>query len=182
MSQLSQLAHQRVPLVKRCFPLGSIPCQRANSRRRWSVLSPMSPRSGDPSFGGHCCPGVSKLIPADGDSSSSRSGSTLPSLLSKLTHTFGGISGLGERRMQYCTVLTGVTVTCAASRLRLSTYRLMAASSSSGRNPLSPSINSIVFCQGLSLAGIEIASFNAFTSDHKLAVNYSGVGGSERGP
>ena len=28
-------------------PPGSIPCQRANSRRRWFVLSLMSPRSGD---------------------------------------------------------------------------------------------------------------------------------------
>ena len=37
----------RVLWVKKCFPLGSIPCQRANSRQRWFVLSPTSPRSGD---------------------------------------------------------------------------------------------------------------------------------------
>ena len=32
---------------EKCLPLGSIPCQRANSRQRWFVLSPTSPRSGD---------------------------------------------------------------------------------------------------------------------------------------
>ena len=62
-------------------------------------------------------------------------------------------------------VSTGVTVTCAcaASRLHFSTYRLITANSSSGSSPFSPSTNSIVFCQGLIRAGIEIAFFNAFT-------------------
>ena len=36
------------------------------------------PVSHVPSFGGHCCPGVSRPVPADGDSSSSSSGSILP--------------------------------------------------------------------------------------------------------
>ena len=78
-------------------------------------------------IGRHCCLGVSKPVPADGNSSSSCSGSTLPSLLSKLKHTSGGISGSSEQGIQCCAVLTGVTVTCAASRPRLSTYRLIAA-------------------------------------------------------
>ena len=93
-----------------------------------------------PSFGGHYCPGVSRPVPADGDSSSPRSGSILPSLLSNLKHTSDGMSGLGGQVLQCCTVLTGVTVTCvyAASRLRFSTYRLITASSSSGSFPFSP--------------------------------------------
>ena len=37
-----------------------------------------------PSFRGHCCPGVSRPVPADGGSSSPRSGSILPSLFSKI--------------------------------------------------------------------------------------------------
>ena len=63
-SQLSRLAYQRVPLIKRClqmlsyfcwwprvpwgkkcFPLDLNPRSRSRSRRRWFVLSPMSPRS-----------------------------------------------------------------------------------------------------------------------------------------
>ena len=38
------------------------------------------PVSHVPSFGGHCFPGVSRPVPADGGSSSSSSGSILPSL------------------------------------------------------------------------------------------------------
>ena len=113
------------------------------------------PWSHVPSFGGHCCPGVSRPVPADGDSSSPRSGSILPLLLFNLIHTSDGMSGLGERGLQCCTVSSGVTVTyaCVASRLRFSTYRLITASSSSGSFPLSPSTKCIVFCQGLFSAG-----------------------------
>ena len=70
-----------------------------------------------PSFGGHCCPGVSRPVPADGDSSSPRPGSILPLLLFNLIHTSDGMSGLGERGLQYCTVSSGVAVTyaCVAS-------------------------------------------------------------------
>ena len=39
------------------------------------------------SFGGHCCPGVSRPVPADDDLSSPRAGSILPSLFSNLTYT-----------------------------------------------------------------------------------------------
>ena len=140
------------------------------------------PFSHVPSFGGHCCPGVSRPIPVDGGSSSSRSGSILPSLVSKLTHTSGDGSGVCGLGLQYCTVSTGVTVICAASRVRFSPYRLITASSSSGSFPLSPSTNYIVFCQGLVRAGIEIAFFKAFTLHHKSAANSPEVGGSERGP
>ena len=100
-------------------------------------------------FGGHCCPGVSRPVPADGDSRSPRSGSTLASLFSNLTHTLDEGSGSsGQGLKQCCTVSTGVTVTFAfaASRVRFSTYRLITASSSSGSFPLSPSTKSIVFC------------------------------------
>ena len=87
------------------------------------------PVSHVPSFGGHCCPGVSRPVPADGVSSSPRSGFILPSLFSTFKHTScdgSGVCGLG---LQYCTVSTGVTVTCgcAASRLRFSTSRLSMA-------------------------------------------------------
>ena len=122
------------------------------------------PWSHVPSFGGHCCPGVSRPVPADGDSSSPRSGSILPLLLFNSIYTSDGMSGLGEHGLQCCTVSSDVTVTCAyvASRLRFSTYRLTTVSSSSGYFPLSPSTKSIVFCQGLfsaGSAGIETAFF-----------------------
>ena len=140
------------------------------------------PVSHVPSFEQTCCPGVLRLVPADGGSSSPRYGSILSSSFSKLVHTSGRISGLSNRGMQCSTVRTGVTVTCAASRLRLSTYRLITASSSPGSFLWGPLTNYIVFCQGLVLAGIEIASFEAFISHHISAANSSGVGGSERGP
>ena len=138
------------------------------------------PWSHVPSFGGHCCPGVSRPVPADGDSSSSSSGPILPSVFSNLTYALDEGSGSSRQGPQCCTVSTGVTVTraWAASRLRFYTYRLITTSSSSGSFPFSPSTKSIVFCQGLvtvSSAGIEIAPFKAFTSDHKLWVNCSGV-------
>ena len=126
-----------------------------------------------PSFGGPCCPGVLRPVPADDDlSSSSISGSILPSMISKITHASGDGLGSGEQGLQYCTVSTCVTVicTCGASRLRFSTYRLITAYSSSGSFPFNPSTKSIVFYQGLvivSSAVIEIAALNAFTSDHK---------------
>ena len=53
-----------------------------------------------PSFGGPCCPGVLRPVPADGDSSSSSSGSILPSLFSKLTYALDG-SGSGEQGLEY---------------------------------------------------------------------------------
>ena len=133
------------------------------------------PVSHIPSFGGHCCPGVSRPVPADGDSSSPRYGSILPSLFSNLTHTLDEGSGSsGQGVQQCCTVSTDVTVTCAcaASRLRFSTYRLITANFSSGSFPFSPSTKSIVFCQGLVTvfsAGIEIASFNFCNSSRRLA-------------
>ena len=79
------------------------------------------------SFGGHSCPGVSRPVPADGDSGSSSSGPILPSVFSNLTYTLDVISGLGEQGLQCCTVSTGVTVTCAyaSSRLRFFTYSLI---------------------------------------------------------
>ena len=152
------------------------------------------PFSHVPSFGGHCCPGVSKPVPADGGSSSSRSGSILPSLFSKIAHTSSGTSGLGERGIQSYTVLTGVTVICAASRLRFSTSRLSIANSSSVMFAVNCPIASVeftvpcpmslvkLFARGLNLfpSVIEIAYFNAFSSDHRLWVNCSGVRGSGR--
>ena len=62
------------------------------------------PWSHIPSFGGHYCPGVSRPVPADGDSSFFSSGPILPSLLSNLKHTSDGMSGLGGQRLQCCTV------------------------------------------------------------------------------
>ena len=57
------------------------------------------PVSHVPSFGGHRCPGVSRLVPADGDSSSFSSGSILPSLLSNLIHASGSdFAGRHRRR------------------------------------------------------------------------------------
>ena len=47
------------------------------------------PVSRIPSFGGHCCPGVLKPVPADDDLSFSHSGSSLPSFF-KLKHTPDG--------------------------------------------------------------------------------------------
>ena len=51
------------------------------------------PWSHVPSFGGHCCPGVSRPVPADDDLSSPHSGSILPSPLSNVKHTSDGMSG-----------------------------------------------------------------------------------------
>ena len=136
------------------------------------------PVSHVPSFGGHCCPGVPRPVPADGDSSSPRSGSILPSLFSKLKHTSSEGSGVCGLGLQYCTVSTDVTVTCAASRPRFSTSRLSMASSSSLTLPCSIAlIKLLTFC-----LGIKIASFNAFTSHHRSAAYSSGVGGSEQVP
>ena len=136
------------------------------------------PVSHVPSFWGHCCPGVSRSVPADGGSSSPRSGSILPSLFSSSKHTSGGISGLSGQGLQCCTVSTGVTVTCASSRPRFSTSRLSMSNSSSLTLPCSIELlRLLTFC-----LGIEIAFFNSFTLHHKSAAYSSGVGGSERGP
>ena len=146
------------------------------------------PVSHVPSFGGHCYLGVLRPVPSDDDSSSPRSGSILPSLFSNLTHTSGEGSGVCGLGLQYCTVSTGVTVTCAcaASRLRFSSSRYRTANSSSLTFLCSSALTkSIVFCQGLVpvvSAGIEIAFFNFCNSDLKLAVYCRGVGGSEQGP
>ena len=143
------------------------------------------PVSHIPSFGGHCCPGVSRPVPADGDSSSSSSGPILPSVFPNLTYTLDEGSGSSGQGLQHCTVSIGVTIpcACAASRFRFSTYRLITASSSSVSFPLSPATESIVFCQGLvtvSSAGVEIAFSNFYKSDLKQAVYCSGVSRSER--
>ena len=144
------------------------------------------PFSHIPSFGEHCCPGVSIPVPADGGSSLSRSGSILPSLIFFIhTRTPDDGSGVCGRGFQYCTVSTGATVTCAASRPRLSTIRLIMAKTSSLTS--SRSVFRIRFLfhscrKEPSLTGVEMAAFNAFTSDHKLAANSSSVCGSERGP
>ncbi|CAN0478136.1 unnamed protein product, partial [Ascophyllum nodosum] len=67
-----------------------------------------------PSFGGHCCPGVSRSVPADDDLSLSRYVFIQPSSFSSIfTCTSDGISGLSGRGRQCFAVLTGVTVTCA---------------------------------------------------------------------
>ena len=132
-------------------------------------LAVVRPCSHIPSFGGHSCPGVLRPVPADGDLSSSSSGSILPSLFSILTHTSGDGSGAGGQGLECCTVSTCVTVTCTcgASRLRLSTYSLILANSK-----FESSSSSESFCQGLVtvfLAGIEIASFNVFNSSLRPA-------------
>ena len=127
-----------------------------------------------PSYGGHCCPGVSRLVPADDDLSSS---SSILSSFSKLKYTTDGGSGVCEMGLQCCTVPSHVTaVTCAASRSRFSTSRLRTAYSSSLNLPCSIALMSLLTFW----RGIEIVSFNAFTSDYKLAAYSSGVGGSER--
>ena len=136
------------------------------------------PWSHVPLFGGHCCPGVSRPVPADDDLSSPRSGSILPSSLSNLTHTLGEGSGVCVQGLQCCTVSTGVTVTCACavSRLRFSTSRFSAANSSSPTLPSSISLMRLLtFC-----LGIEIACFNFCNSDRRLTLNSWGVGGSKR--
>ena len=74
-------------------------------------LAVVRPYSHTPSFGGHCCPGVLRPVRADCDSRSSSSGSILPSLFSKLTHTSGDGSGSSGQGLEYYTVSTGVTVT-----------------------------------------------------------------------
>ena len=103
-----------------------------------------------PSFGGHCCPGVSGPVPAEGGSSLPRSGFIFPSLFSKLTHTSDDDSGVCVLGLQYCTVSTGVTVTCVASRPRFSTSRLSTASSSSLTLPCSTAfIRLLTFCLGI---------------------------------
>ena len=71
------------------------PLVRSHANEQIAV-SDGRPFSHVPSFGGHFCPGVSRPVPADGGSRSFSSGSILPSLLSKLTHTSGGISGLSD--------------------------------------------------------------------------------------
>ena len=95
------------------------------------------PVSHIPSVAGHCCSGVSRPVPAGDDLSSSSSWPILPSLFSNLTYVSSGGSGVCEMGLQYCTVSTRVTVicACASSRLRLSAYRLITASSSSGSLP-----------------------------------------------
>ena len=155
-----------------CFPrFGPTPAVKKPS----AVVRPVSHV---PSFGGHCCPGVSKPVPVDGGSSSPCSGSILPSLFSKLTHTSGDGSGVCGLKLQYCTVSTGVTVTCAASRPRFSTSRLSMANSASLTLPCSIAlVRLLTFC-----LGIKIASFESYKSDHKSAAYSSRVGGSERGP
>ena len=89
------------------------------------------PVSHVPSFGGHCCPGVSRPVPADDDSNSFSSGSILPSLFSNSKHTSGDGSGVCGLGLQYSKVATGVIVTCAASRPHFSTSRFSTANSSS---------------------------------------------------
>ena len=62
----------RVPtrsVGEKCLPPDSIPYQRANSRWRWFVLSPMSPRTGDTAarvFQDPCQPIVNRAPSAPG--------------------------------------------------------------------------------------------------------------------
>ena len=114
-------------------------------------------------YGGHCCPGVSRPVTAD-DSSFSYSGPISSSLFPKVKYTTDGGSGLGEMGLQCCTVSSRViAVTYAASRSRFSTSRLMVAYFSAVN--LSIALKSLLTFW----RGIEIASLNAFTSDHKPA-------------
>ena len=123
------------------------------------------PVSHIPSVGGHCCPGVTRPVPADDDLSSSSSRPILPSLFSNLTYACDGGSGVCEMGLQYCTVSTRVTVICAASRTRFSTSRLRLANSSSLNLSCSIALmRFLTFC-----LGIVIASFNAFASGHNPA-------------
>ena len=100
-------------------------------------LAVIRPVSHTPSFGGHCCPGVSRPVPADDDSSFSNSGPISSSSFSKLKCIPDGGSEVCEMGLQCYMVSTGVTVicACASSQLRLSTYRLIPGSSSSGSLP-----------------------------------------------
>ena len=57
-----------------------------------------------PSFGGHCCPGVPRPVPADGGSSLPLSESILPSLFSNLTFTSCKVrefAGWGHSTVRY---------------------------------------------------------------------------------
>ena len=102
---------------------------------------------------------------------------------SNLTHTSDDISELHDRGLQGSAVSIDATVTCAALRPRLSTNYFIPANSSSVKLIVLCPI-SLIKCLALwldpSLPDNESASFNSFRSDHKLAVNCSGVGGSGR--
>ena len=74
------------------------------SKKPSAMVCPFSHVS---SFGGHCCPGVSRPVPADSDWRSFSSRSILPSLFFNLTHTSGEGSGVWGLGLQYCTVSTG---------------------------------------------------------------------------
>ena len=148
--------------MKRCLPPDSNPCQRANSRRRWFVRSP---RSGDIAVR------ISRPVPANGGSSSVGSGFILPSssFSSKLTHIW----------RYFESKRAGATVLCCVSRCNSCVRRIPV---SILHEPFEHvefvfahftlfncANNILTFC-----LGIEVASFNAFTSDHKLWVNSSG--------
>ena len=75
-------------IVKKKFPPGFE--STAVVKKQAAVVRPVSHV---PSFGGHYCPGVSRPVPADGDSSSSSSGPILPSAFSNSTYTLGDGSG-----------------------------------------------------------------------------------------
>ena len=167
------------------------------SKQPSAVARPVSP------FRGHCCPGISRPVPADGDSSSVGTGFILPSsffsvpsfffFMSTRTHASSHISGVGERGLRYCAVSAGATVACAASGPHLSTNRLSMANSVSVRSAVLCPIASVKFTVLCPISLIKLlarwlnpsftggidASFNAFKSDHKLAANCSGVRESE---
>ena len=113
-----------ISVTKRVFPTKFEPTPAG--KQPLAVVRPASP------FGRHCCPGISKPVPADGNSSWSGSGSILPSTsFSKLTHTSDDISELRDRGLQGSAVSIDAIVTCAASRPRLSTNCLILVNSSS---------------------------------------------------
>ena len=117
------------------------------------------------------------------------------SSISTQTRTSDDVSGVVERGLRYCAVSTGATVTCAASRSRFSTNRLSMTKSTYVKFAVLCPIASVKFTVPCPISlikllarwlnqsltgGIEIASFNAFSSDHRLWVNCSGVRGTER--
>ena len=182
------------------FSLGK-PITSSSREKMFPPKFELTPTSKQPStvvrpisqFGRHCCPGVSKPVPAggdlsrpvpvDGDSRCPGSGSILPWVFPSIqTCTSNNISEQLDRGLQGWTVSIGVTTTCAAARPLLSMImRSSLANSSSVRLTVPYSSSPKKFSTlwfDLSFSDIKISFINAFTPAHILAVVVSGVGGS----
>ena len=126
------------------------------------------------------CPGASRLMPADDDSSSPSSGSILPSIHSSIqTRTSYDIPEQRDRRLESWAVPIGATIVYPAARPLFSMMRLSMASCSSVKLAArcSRSFKKLLtLCSDFSFSDGQISFFNAFTYAHILGVVSSGVG------